>query len=62
MDLAPLVPRAVNAVGETALDVARRLKHTECEELVGGRCLGWGEGTEAPEGWHGEDCSWDLSC
>ncbi|PKU28177.1 arf-gap with sh3 ank repeat hypothetical protein [Limosa lapponica baueri] len=26
----------VNAAGETALDVARRLKHTECEELVGG--------------------------
>ncbi|NWW52992.1 ASAP3 protein, partial [Pedionomus torquatus] len=25
---------AVNAVGETALDVARRLKHTECEELL----------------------------
>ncbi|XP_010113510.1 PREDICTED: arf-GAP with SH3 domain, ANK repeat and PH domain-containing protein 3 [Chlamydotis macqueenii] len=26
----------VNAAGETALDVARRLKHSECEELVGG--------------------------
>ncbi|NXE50173.1 ASAP3 protein, partial [Casuarius casuarius] len=25
---------AVNAAGETALDVARRLKHTECEELL----------------------------
>lgn len=33
----PLCPSAVNAAGETALDVARRLKHTECEELVGGR-------------------------
>uniref|UniRef100_A0A8C6JLQ1 Uncharacterized protein n=1 Tax=Melopsittacus undulatus TaxID=13146 RepID=A0A8C6JLQ1_MELUD len=30
----PFVPRAVNAAGETALDVARRLKHTECEELL----------------------------
>lgn len=36
LDPAPFVPRAVNAAGETALDVARRLKHTECEELVGG--------------------------
>uniref|UniRef100_A0A8D0KSL8 Arf-GAP with SH3 domain, ANK repeat and PH domain-containing protein 3 n=1 Tax=Strix occidentalis caurina TaxID=311401 RepID=A0A8D0KSL8_STROC len=48
----------VNAAGETALDVARRLKHTECEELVGGmegwgRCSAWGEGTEVlGEGWH----------
>uniref|UniRef100_A0A8D0GVW6 Arf-GAP with SH3 domain, ANK repeat and PH domain-containing protein 3 n=1 Tax=Sphenodon punctatus TaxID=8508 RepID=A0A8D0GVW6_SPHPU len=25
---------AVNAAGETALDVAKRLKHTECEELL----------------------------
>lgn len=59
LDPSPFVPRAVNAAGETALDVARRLKHTECEELVGGmegwgRCSGWGEGTKAPgEGWHG---------
>lgn len=41
----------MNAVGETALDVARRLKYSECEELVGemeewGRCLEWGEGTK----------------
>ena len=33
---APIPLCAVNAAGETALDVARRLKHSECEELVGG--------------------------
>lgn len=48
----------MNVAGETALDVARRLKHSECEELVGGmeewgRSSAWGEGTKAPEeGWH----------
>lgn len=36
LDPAPFIPRAVNAAGETALDVARRLKHVECEELVSG--------------------------
>lgn len=41
----------MNVAGETALDVARRLKYSECEELVGGtekwgRSLEWGEGTE----------------
>uniref|UniRef100_A0A8C9N0J3 Arf-GAP with SH3 domain, ANK repeat and PH domain-containing protein 3 n=1 Tax=Serinus canaria TaxID=9135 RepID=A0A8C9N0J3_SERCA len=41
----------VNAAGETALDVARRLKYSECEELVGGveewgRSSDWGEGTK----------------
>lgn len=45
------VPWAVNAAGETALDVARRLKYSECEELVGGmgewgRSSAWGEGTK----------------
>lgn len=43
------MPWAVNAAGETALDVARRLKYSECEELVGGmeewgRSSEWGEG------------------
>ena len=53
-----IVPWAVNAAGETALDVARRLKHIECEELVGGteaweEMLRLGEGTKVPgEGWH----------
>ncbi|NXG52563.1 ASAP3 protein, partial [Psilopogon haemacephalus] len=28
------ITTAVNAAGETALDVARRLKHSECEELL----------------------------
>lgn len=32
----------MNAAGETALDVARRLKHSECEELVGGVGAGGG--------------------
>lgn len=41
----------MNVAGETALDVARRLKYSECEELVGGmeewgRSLEWGEGTK----------------
>lgn len=41
----------MNAAGETALDVARRLKYSECEELVGGmeewdRSSEWGERTK----------------
>lgn len=29
----------VNAAGESALDVARKYKHVECEDLVGVSCL-----------------------
>lgn len=48
----PFVPRAVNAAGETALDVARRLKYRECEELVGG----WRNEREAQSGGEGTKC------
>lgn len=44
----------MNAAGETALDVARRLKHSECEELVGGMREGGdaqaGERADVPGG------------
>lgn len=30
---------SANEAGETPLDIARRLKHLQCEELVSSRCL-----------------------
>lgn len=49
----------MNAAGETALDVARRLKHSECEELVGG--MREGEMLRLGRGRMRRGGYWDLS-